>query len=162
MQVQEGFTPTRYGRVHYVELGAGEPLILMHSNGCSHHEFDAVLPLLAENYRCIAWDMPGHGDSEPGPARHLSVVDYVDAVLAFMDSLGIRKAHISGASIGGMVALAFGALAPERALSVVIVEAPLRSALDWAAQWARTERMFAIVHQGEAEVRPRLRDLTPA
>jgi pimeloyl-ACP methyl ester carboxylesterase len=161
MQQQEGFTSTRYGRIHYVEQGAGEPLILMHSNGCSHHEFDTALPLLAAKYRCIAWDMPGHGDSEPGPNRHLSVVDYVDAVIAFMDALGIDKAHISGASIGGMIALAMGALAPERALSVVIVEAPLRSEREWAAQWTRTERMFAIVQQGEAEVAPRLRKLTP-
>ncbi|MEJ7929372.1 alpha/beta hydrolase [Ramlibacter sp. AN1015] len=160
-QQQEGFTSTRYGRIHYVEQGAGEPLILMHSNGCSHHEFDAALPLLAQKYRCIAWDMPGHGDSEPGPNRHLSVLDYVDAVVAFMDSLGIQKAHIGGASIGGMIALAAGAITPDRALSVAIIEAPLRSEREWAAQWARTERMFAFLQQGEAEVAPRLRKLTP-
>ncbi|HEY8357167.1 MAG TPA: alpha/beta hydrolase [Ramlibacter sp.] len=161
MQGQEGFTSTRFGRIHYVEHGAGEPLLLLHSNGCSHHEFDAALAPLAQRYRCIAWDMPGHGDSEPGPARHLTVVDYVDAVVAFMDALGLEKAHVCGASIGGMIALAMGALAPERALSVVIVEAPLRSAAEWAAGWPRTERMFAFLQQSETEVAPRLRRLTP-
>ena len=79
-----------------------------------------------------------------------------------MDALSIPRAHVCGASIGGMVCIALGALAPARVLSLVIAEAPLRTAQEWAAQWPRTEAMFAIPQQTEAEVAPRFRQLTPA
>lgn len=157
----EDFCSTRFGRVRYVDQGEGEPLVLLHSNGCSHHEFDPALPLLARHFRCIAWDMPGHGDSDR-PTGHLSVMDYADAVLALMDGLGIDDAHVCGASIGGMVCVALGARAPQRMRSVVIAEAPLRTRDEWAAQWARIEAMFGTPRQDAAEIAPRLRQVTPA
>ena len=159
--MKDNFVSTRHGRIHFVEAGNGAPLLLLHSNGCSHHEFDEVFDGLARHYRCIAWDMPGHGDSE-APAGHLSVADYADAVLAFMDALGIPEFHVSGASIGGLICIALSVRAPERILSTVIVEAVLRTAAEWAAQWPRIEVSFGLSQQSLDEVKPRFRDVTPA
>jgi len=159
MNPLDTFIHTRRGRIHLVAEGAGEPLILLHSNGCSLHEYVGSMPLLAQRFRCIAWDMPGHGDSDPAPG-HLSVADYADAVLALMDALALERAHVCGASIGGLVCIALGARAPQRLLSTVIVEAPLRTAAQWAAQWPRIEAMFAVPVQTREEVAPRLRSLT--
>lgn len=161
MPARDGFVQTRFGRLHYVESGQGDALILMHSNGCSAHEYAATLPLLADRWRCIAWDMPGHGDSDR-PSMHLSVDDYADAVIALMDALSIERAHVCGASIGGMVAIALGARYPQRLHTTLVCEAPLRSADDWAAQWPRIEAQFAIPLQTLDELRPRLREATPA
>jgi 3-oxoadipate enol-lactonase len=145
-----------FGRIHYVEAGAGSPLILLHSNGCSTHEWEKVIHPFSARHRCIAWDMPGHGDSE-FHARHLAVSDYATATTQFMDTLGIGKAHICGASIGGAIAIAMGALHPDRTSTAVIVEAMLRPEADWAAGWARVESLFAIPYQTEADVAPRFR-----
>jgi pimeloyl-ACP methyl ester carboxylesterase len=152
------FVSTSAGRIHHVDEGAGEPLLLLHSNGCSLHEFDPVLDSLGQHYRCIAWDMPGHGDSDP-PAGHRSIADYAHALLAFLDALGIERAHVCGASVGGFIAIAFGLIAPERAASVLIAEAALRSADEWARQWPRIEAMFAVPQQSREQVAPRFRAL---
>lgn len=161
MQITERFLSTPYGRIHCVEMGAGPPLLLLHSNGCSLHEYDAVLPMLAEHFRCIAWDLPGHGDSDPR-AGHLTMADYASATVAVLDALGLERAHICGASVGGFVCIALGLAHPERVLSLSIVEAALRTPQEWASQWPRIEAMFAIAQQTHEEVAPRLRELTPA
>ncbi|HYF19932.1 MAG TPA: alpha/beta fold hydrolase [Ramlibacter sp.] len=159
MDRTEYFLATAAGRIHCVEQGSGPALLLVHSNGCSWHEYEQVLPLLAARFRCIAWDLPGHGDSDPAPG-HLSIEDYARATLGVMDALGIEKAHVCGASVGGFICMALGHIAPERMASLAIVEAALRTGEEWAAQWTRIEGQFAIAQQSQAEVAPRLRALT--
>lgn len=158
---REYFLQTHHGRIHCIEQGQGPALLLLHSNGCSSHEYDAVLPLLAPHYRCIAWDLPGHGDSDP-PRGHQDIRDYASATLDLMDNLELPKAHVCGASVGGFIAIALGRMAPERTASLTIAEAALRTPAEWAAQWPRIEAMFAIAHQSFEEVAPRMRQLTPA
>src|SRR5215212_772752 len=64
--IKDGFVKTRnHGRIHFRELGRGDPLILMHTNGGSAYQHDVVAPLLAPHLRMISWTMPGHGDSDP-------------------------------------------------------------------------------------------------
>lgn len=157
---REYFASTPHGRIHCLEQGEGPPLLLLHSNGCSAHEYEAVLPLLANHYRCIAWDLPGHGDSDP-PHRHQNIRDYAAATLGLMDALSLTEAHICGASVGGFIAIALGRLAPERIASLTIAEAALRTPAEWTAQWSRIESMFAIAQQTFEEVAPRMRQLTP-
>lgn len=161
MTATDLFVPTRHGRIHAVRAGRGEPLLLLHSNGCSQHEYAPALPLLAQRFDAIAWDMPGHGDSDPAPG-HRSVTDYADAVIALMDALGLARAHVCGASIGGLACIALGARHPGRLASTVIVEAPLRTEAQWAAQWSRIELGFAVPQQSHDEVAPRLRTLDAA
>lgn len=161
MQRIERFLETPFGRLHCVEQGEGPALLLLHSNGCSWHEYEQVLPLLAPHMRCIAWDLPGHGDSERS-GRHLSIEDYAQATLALMDALDLGKAHICGASVGGFICMALARAAPARADSVVIVEAALRTPAEWEKDWDRIESQFAMAQQGEQDIAPRFRHVTPA
>lgn len=160
MNHMEYFLSTPAGRIHCVEQGEGPPLLLLHSNGCSVHEYAQALPLLGHNYRCIAWDLPGHGDSEPAH-EHLSIRQYAGIAVEVLDALGLKRAHVCGASIGGFIAMALGRAKPERVLSLTIVESALRPPEEWAAQWPRIEAMFAIPQQSHDDVAPRLRELTP-
>jgi len=154
----DAFCDTRIGRIHYVEQGEGPPLLLLHSNGCSLYEFATVMDGLAEHHRCIAWDMPGHGDSD-NPQGHQSIADYADAAFVFMDALGLQKAHVCGVSVGGFIAIEMAVVAPARMLGVVIAEATLRSADEWAGQWLRIETSFALPTQSHEVVAPRFRAL---
>lgn len=160
MEFTEGFVDTRFGRIHYREQGTGAPLLLLHSNGFSLYEYEHALPELAAHYRCIAWDLPGHGDSE-SPQGHLTVHDYASATVAVMDALDIEQAHVCGASIGALACAALGVIAPERALSLIMVEGALRTAKEWAQQWPRIEASFALPLQTTEQIAPRFREVTP-
>jgi len=51
------------GNLHYLESGRGVPLILLHANPGDSRDFDAILPRLAKDYRVLAPDWPGYGES---------------------------------------------------------------------------------------------------
>lgn len=159
--MKPNFVATSFGRIHYLEAGSGEPLILLHSNGCSAHEFADVVEPLGKRFRTIAWDMPGHGDSDP-ITRHMTIDDYADAVIAFMDALGIDKAHVSGTSVGGTICVALGARYPERMKSVIIVETAFRTFDEWGTDWLTVETIFGNPSQTLEQIKPRFRNATPS
>jgi 3-oxoadipate enol-lactonase len=153
---RDGFVQTNgHGRMHYLEAGSGDPLLLIHTNGGSAHQYAGVMARLARSFRVIAWDMPGHGDSDP-VTRHYSIADYCAALAAFMDSLCIPAAHVSGCSCGGTITLGFAASHASRTLSAVVVETPFRTFDEWGARWTHTEANFCVPTQGIEEVRHRL------
>lgn len=153
---RDGIVKTKgYGRIHYREAGKGPALMLMHTNGASAYQYDAIAPLLAKHFRVIAWDMPGHGDSDP-IQRHLSMEDHAKALAALMTALKIKAAHISGASVGGSLTLAFAALFPTRTLTAVPVETPCRNNDEWGANWHHTEGNFGLPMQTQAQIKERV------
>jgi pimeloyl-ACP methyl ester carboxylesterase len=158
--MKDGFVATTHGRIHYLEAGSGAPIILLQSNGNSAYEYEEMTPLLAGKYRVLAWDSPGHGDSDR-ITRHYSVEDYSDAVIAFMDALGLQKASVLGASIGGMICTDLGARYASRLDRNFIVEAPARTQEEWAQEWPRTERSWCHPVQTMDQLTPRFQKVTP-
>jgi pimeloyl-ACP methyl ester carboxylesterase len=147
LAVNDGFVAVHgHGRQHYKDAGSGEPLILIHTNGASAWQYAEVLPLLLTRFRVLAWDMPGHGDSDP-IERHYSVEDYADALNGFMAALGLHSAHVSGCSIGGSICVAFASRYPHRTRSTLIVETPFRTDTEWGANWAHVEANFGLPTQ---------------
>lgn len=157
--MREEFAKTSYGRIHYVDAGQGEPILLTHSGGSSLHEFEHNLGRLARHGRVIAWDLPGHGDSAPFTVD-LSVEDYTDAAVQLLDQLGIEKAHFVGASIGGFMAIEMGASHADRVRKLVIVDTQLRTQQWWVDNWPMVEGMFAEVTQPHERVAPRFKALS--
>jgi len=160
--MQDGFVATAHGRLHYLRTGQkGPPLVLMHSNGASAYEYEHVIDTLGRSNRVFAWDMPGHGDSEP-IARHYTIDDYADAAAAFIAALDLPRATFLGSSVGGSICLSLGQRHGDRLESLVIVETPTRSAAEWEKMWGTIEEIFGIATQSAEAVAPRLRSLTPA
>jgi 3-oxoadipate enol-lactonase len=157
--MKDGFANTKHGRLHYLEAGSGRPLILLHSNGNSAYEYDELIKLIAPRARVIAWDQPGHGDSEP-IARHTRVEEYADAVVALMDALGLATASVMGSSIGGAIAADLGARHAARIEKLFVVEAPVRTADEWAKGWPSTEKNYAFTAQTAQQVAARMRHVT--
>ena len=95
-------------RLHYVERGAGDPVVLLHGNGSMIQDFEAsgLIDLLAKDNRVIVFDRPGFGHSErprnvvwtPGAQAEL-----IELALA---QLGISDAIVLGHSWGASVAVA--------------------------------------------------------
>ncbi|MPZ74501.1 MAG: alpha/beta fold hydrolase [Nitriliruptorales bacterium] len=157
---QEGFVRTGAGRVHYVRDGQGPGLLLLHSNGNSLHEYDAVRERLASDFDLILWDMPGQGDSDP-LSRHLSIDDYGDAVVDLLNDLDIPGAFVMGASVGGCIAASLGARHGDRLTGVGIIESQFRPAAWWADGWLGIERLFSTPLQTLDQVRARFHGAPP-
>jgi 3-oxoadipate enol-lactonase len=154
--IQDGYVKTKgYGRIHYRETGKGPALMLMHTNGASAYQYEAMAPLLARHFRVISWDMPGHGDSDR-ITRHYTMQDHAKALAALMTGLKIKAAHISGASVGGTLTLAFASLFPTRTLTAVPVETPCRNFEEWGANWHHTEGNFGLPMQTQAQIKERV------
>lgn len=158
--IEDGFISTEVGRIHYLHAGTGRALVLLHSNGGSAYEFGHVISALAQNFHVFAWDMPGHGDSDP-LTHHGSVEFYANSLISFLDALGLDKAVCLGSSIGGAIVAETTARYESRIERAVIVETLIRSAVDWRKGWNRIEGMFAVTVQSFDEVAPRFRALTP-
>ncbi len=113
-------------RLHYDDVGQGEPLILLHGLlGTAALHFPQVVDWLRPRYRLVGPTLRGYGDSTPKP-RDFPLRFYhrdADDVLAFMDALNIQTAHILGYSDGGEIALVAAGLQPERFKSVAVIGA---------------------------------------
>ncbi|MDB5953982.1 alpha/beta hydrolase [Ramlibacter sp.] len=157
---QEAFVQTSMGRIHHAVAGDGPPLVLLHSNGCSLYEFQSVIEGLARKHRVYALDLPGQGDSDP-LGKHYTYEMYADAVVAWMDAVGIQRAAVAGTSIGGVICLALGQRHAQRLASLVLVETPIRSGEAWAKRWFSVEGNFALPVQPFEAVTSRIRGLTP-
>jgi len=108
----------------YVSAGSGRPVVLIHGNPGSHHDYTlAVVERLSPSYHVVAFDRPGHGDSE----RHDSVKTTVEVqariICAALQKLEIKKPVLVGHSWGASLVLA-AAVAYGKALSGIVLLAP--------------------------------------
>lgn len=103
----------------YKEQGTGFPLILLHGNGEDGSYFEHQLSPLAAHFRVIAVDTRGHGQTPRGSAP-FSIRQFAEDLLAFMDRLGIAKAHLLGFSDGGNIAMVFALAHPERVEKLIL------------------------------------------
>jgi pimeloyl-ACP methyl ester carboxylesterase len=95
-------------RLHYVERGQGQPLVLLHGNGSMIQDFDSsgLIDMAAEKYRVIVFDRPGFGHSD----RPRSTIWTPDAQAALIQAalrqIGVERAIVLGHSWGASVAVA--------------------------------------------------------
>jgi 3-oxoadipate enol-lactonase len=97
--------------------GEGEPLFLIHGIGASRASFAGLIPFLKSSYRCISYDLRGHGAS-PTPRPPYSLDDLVEDLEALRKELGIARAHFAGHSLGGMIGPAYARKYPQHVLTL--------------------------------------------
>lgn len=108
-------------RIHYMEAGMGEPLLLIHTVGQSLYTWRGMFELLSVRYRVIAIDLPGFGYSDRPEAFGFGVDDYAEVIVRFMDAMDIESAHIAAFSMGGAYAVRFALQHPERVGRLVLL-----------------------------------------
>jgi 3-oxoadipate enol-lactonase len=105
---------TAVGVAYSVDGPAGAPVVVLsNSLGATRGMWGPQVPALAERYRVVTYDSRGHGES-PAPAGPYSLDDLADDVVALLDEVGARRAHVVGLSIGGMVGMRLAARDPDR------------------------------------------------
>ncbi|MFD0900146.1 alpha/beta fold hydrolase [Actinomadura sediminis] len=108
-------------RLHYVEGGRGEPLVLLGGWPQNWWQFHKIMPALAERYRVIAVDIRGMGGSDKPEGGYDKKTMALD-VLGLLRHLGHDRAHIAGHDIGAMVAQALAADHPEVVKKLVLLD----------------------------------------
>lgn len=101
---------------YFIE-GDGPPLLMVHGIGARHKTWQGLVDNLKSDFRCISFDLRGHGESPVPPAPY-TLDDLVDDVEALRAKLGIDRMHIIGHSLGGMIGPAYARAYPERVMSL--------------------------------------------
>ena len=122
-RVERHFIATRVGRIHAAIAGTGFPVLLLHQTPRSWDEYRDVLPLLGRDFRAIAMDTLGFGDSDR-PAGEPSIELWAQGALALLDALDEPHAAIVGHHTGAAIAVEIAACAPGRVGALVLSACP--------------------------------------
>ncbi len=104
-------------RVAYRETGTGPALVLLHSLGLSHREWEPIVAPLATRFRVVLPDLPLHGDSEDRPRHPYSQDWFADVIAGFCREAAGPRCIVAGHDLGAEVALlgvSTGRLEPNR------------------------------------------------
>ncbi|MDQ1324847.1 MAG: 2-succinyl-6-hydroxy-2,4-cyclohexadiene-carboxylate synthase, partial [Chloroflexota bacterium] len=133
------------------ERGAGDPLLLLHGFTGAAASWAEHIDALAEQFRVIAPDLPGHGRTPAtGDPAAMTVEATADALAALLDRVGEAPAHVLGYSMGARVALRLAVEHPE-AVSRLVLESPAAGIADPLERAARRTAVETLADRIERE-----------
>ena len=98
---------------------ADNTIVCLHGIGGDQDSFRPQLESLSDEYRVIAWNMPGYRGSKP--LEHYSFATLGHQFMKWLDAMSLDKVHLVGQSIGGMLAQHLGFYYPDRVRSLVLI-----------------------------------------
>jgi pimeloyl-ACP methyl ester carboxylesterase len=108
-------------RLYFEETGSGRPVIMVHEFAGDLRSFEPQMRHFGKRYRAVAFNARGFPPSDvPEHVSFYSQARAADDILAVLDHIGERQAHIIGLSMGGFATLHFGLRHPQRALSLCV------------------------------------------
>lgn len=105
-RIRQRYVDTDYGQAYCWTAGEGPDVLLIHQSGNSSEEFAGLVPLLADRFRLISLDLPGHGRSDD-PVEEPTVDDYTIAIEQVLAKLNVGKTHVVGHHGGALAAMNF-------------------------------------------------------
>ncbi|WP_051689573.1 alpha/beta fold hydrolase [Pelobacter seleniigenes] len=116
-EIKKGKIQLSGGQLSYREAGSGETLFLMHGMNGSSASWERQMQFFCADFRTVAWDCPGYGDSDVVGG---DVDDYVKALIETADQLGINRMILLGHSMGGVIAARVACRAPQLVAKLII------------------------------------------
>ncbi|MGZ3158639.1 MAG: alpha/beta fold hydrolase [Burkholderiaceae bacterium] len=110
-------------RLHYVEYGTGDPLVLLHGNGTMAEDFEisGLSKAAAAQHRVIAFDRPGYGYSDRPDGKDWTPIEQATLLHQALRQLGVERPIVLGHSWGTLVALAWALEFPEDVRGLVLL-----------------------------------------
>jgi pimeloyl-ACP methyl ester carboxylesterase len=127
------------GEIFYVSEGGGSPLVLAHMFGGNSWWYSRVLAELAKRFTVYAFDWPGCAQSDSPPLPY-DIPDFAAALEAFMNALGIARAHLAGIGGGAMSSLEFAATRPDRVDRLILEVLPVWTRAEATQLWLELMR----------------------
>lgn len=111
-------------RLHYVEWGdrAAPPLVLLHGMASFARIWDFIVPAFEAEYRVLALDWRGHGDSAWAPAGEYSYQHYISDLHGLISALDLHDVAIVAHSLGAWIALCYAGQAPAKLRAVAAAD----------------------------------------
>jgi 3-oxoadipate enol-lactonase len=132
------------------DVGQGVPLVMLHAVGTSGRLWWQHIPRLAQRFRVLAVDLPGHGQS-PKTEGSLSIEGMSAELYRTLQVLNLLRVHLVGLSLGGMVAQMLAVDHPSSVSSLTLcdtrcdVEPPQAQVLEERARAVEEGGMSALV-----------------
>jgi len=118
--VQHRFLELDCARIHYVDEGAGESLLLLHGNPSWCFLYRKIIAALRSDFRCVALDFPGYGMSDAPAGYGFTPKEHSDVLEHFVDRLGLKDLTMMVQDWGGPIGLGFGGRRPELVRRLII------------------------------------------
>jgi 2-hydroxymuconate-semialdehyde hydrolase len=116
------FVTTKSGRTHYIDVGAGPPILLLHGSGGSLAAWqEGTIERLSRTHRVVAFDFFGSGFSERSSSFAYGYTLWVDQAVELLQALDIDHVTVIGHSVGGALACVLAADHPLRVDHVVTI-----------------------------------------
>jgi pimeloyl-ACP methyl ester carboxylesterase len=109
-------------RIGFEQRGHGPPLVLLHGLPGDRRIWSRQLDDLADEFRVVAWDAPGCGQSSD-PDAPVDLHAVARSLVGFIEMLGLERPHVLGLSWGGGVALELYRIVPTVPRSLVLASA---------------------------------------
>jgi pimeloyl-ACP methyl ester carboxylesterase len=133
-QIESKFAEANGVRLHYLVVGQGDPVLLLHGFGQSSHMWRPLMRELARSHTVIAADLRGAGQSD-APDDGYAKAEMARDMHALMTGLGHKKVSLVGHDIGSMVAYAYAAQYPGEVRSIALLDAFLPGVGEWTRVW---------------------------
>ena len=104
---------TSSAEVSYVEIGAGPPALFVHGIATNAYIWRELITRLADVRRCVAVDLPLHGQSPAGPEQELTIGAFADVLAEACQRLGLMDVDLVAHDTGGAIAQVLAARHPE-------------------------------------------------
>ena len=106
-------------KLYYEEVGTGTPIVFVHEFAGDYRQWEPQMRYFARTHRCVTYSQRGYPPSDIPDDPTLYGQDFARSdVIALMDALGIKKAHVVGHSMGAYTAVHVGLHHPDRCISV--------------------------------------------
>ena len=123
--------------LHFIESGAGPPLLLIHGLFDSLGTWEKLIPLLSPQFKIYAVDLPAFGKSVLPDRWEKSISGMIESVVCFLDERSIPAVSLVGSSMGGSLSLGVAGRHPERVKRLVLINPYGLPSLPIAAEAAR-------------------------
>jgi pimeloyl-ACP methyl ester carboxylesterase len=153
---RSGFTIIDDRQVHYLEWGHGglPDLLCLHGGGQTAYMYEELGAALGNRYHVLAPDLPNHGDSD-GAVDAFGPVGIAQTMGPLLDSFGMQRVAMVGASLGGLTSIAFGDQHPDRVAAIALIDVGhklepegVRKIIDFM----RAHESFASLEEAAAEI----------
>jgi len=141
--VEHRFFDLDGARIHYVDEGSGETVLLLHGNPAWSFLYRKIIAALKSDFRCVALDFPGYGMSDAPlgygytPREHSAVLE------RFVDRLGLKDLTMMVQDWGGPIGLGLAGRRPELVRRLII-----GNTFAWPLEGDRRFRVFSWVMGG--------------
>jgi haloalkane dehalogenase len=118
--VEHRFVDLDGARIHYVDEGSGEILLLLHGNPSWSFLYRKMIPALRDQFRCVALDYPGYGMSDAAPGYGFTPPEHSTVLEHFAERLELSNLTIMVQDWGGPIGFGFAGRRPDRVRGFII------------------------------------------